>query len=82
METLAELNKKYKAVFDSMKNMKNEVIVNDNVDSDSTDSTDSSGGLDPLGISLVIAIANGRYDRWIEYGDCSESSDEDLKRND
>ena len=79
METLAELNKKYKAVLDSLKNKKNEVIVDDNV-SDSTDSFVDDP--DPLGISLVFAMANGKYDRWLEYGDCSESSDEDLKRSD
>jgi hypothetical protein len=55
METLKELNKKYKEVLNNMKNKKNEVVVDDNVDSDSYDDPD------PLGISLVFAIANSEY---------------------
>jgi hypothetical protein len=54
METLKELNKKYKEFLDTMK----------------------------TGVSLVIAMANGKYDRWLEYGDCSDSTDEDLMKDD
>jgi len=71
METLNELNKKYKTVLDSLKNKKkkNEVVVDDNVDSDSIDSFIDD--IDPLGLGYVFAIANS------EYGYSSESSDED-----
>jgi len=50
METLNELNKKYKAVLDSLKND----VDDDDVDSNDSDSTDSSSS----GISLVIAATD------------------------
>jgi hypothetical protein len=76
METLAELNKKYKAVLDSMKNKKK----NDDVDSNDSDSIDSSDydpyNFDPFGIALSLAL-DGRLDELQYIWKSSESSDED-----
>jgi hypothetical protein len=54
METLKELNKKYKDVLDNMNNKKYDV------ESDSNDSNDSYDpfNFDPLGIILALTLDN------------------------